>query len=349
MSPHRNRFAAAINKCGDLAAGLAKAVLSLAESRGRTGACICMAIMISLAISSPASAYMPLDQSQSSDENPFKYSISIAPSFAWPHFNKLNDSLSFAGNEFTNLAYHFAEEDSHQNYTKAAGFKNISMDYGGQVAFSHEFDEDMRAGVVFGATFVSMDEKLTLKPQPSATNGNASGYWSSTDYSVSQSLSLPLFQVGVFVHRIFRFEEEPRLRLYMGGWGNFGSLIGASLSGKAYNADIYPVTEHRYNADLAGNSWGAGAVGGIEYNMTQLLTAYLETGWEYFIIHNVDRTGHIKSVFLQRDANGNEFSTTVSDKYTNIPEWKDGNDKSIPLDYGGVFIRFGIRMGLSWL
>ena len=287
---------------------------------------------------------MPLDQSSQSDENPLNYSISVAPTFGWPHFNKFNDSLSFAGNEFTNQAYHYAGSES---YEKAAGFKNISMDYGAQITIAHEFDDEMRAGIVFATTLASVDEKLILTPPATSTNGTASGKWTTTDYSVSQTITLPLFQVGVFVHRMFRFEEEPRMKLYIGGWGNFGTLVSASIKGKAYNADIYPVTEHRYEANLTGNSWGAGAVGGVEYSITTLLSAYLETGWEYFIINNVDRTGNIKSVFRHLDASGNEVEDLVSDKYSNLPQWKDGNDKSIPLDYGGVFIRFGIRMGLG--
>lgn len=306
---------------------------------------VAAAAMLVALVATPCLAYDPLDTGiLQEDEAPFKYSISIAPTFAWPHFNKLNDSLSFSGNEFTNSAYHYAGARSQES---AAGFKNISMDYGLQIAIGHEFDEEMRGGLVFGFTMVSTKDELVLSPAPSATNGSPTGYWSTTDYNVSQSLTLPLFQAGIFIHRVFRFEDTPRMNLYMGGWGNFGTLVSASLKGEAYNADIYPVTVQEYEASLTGNSWGAGLVGGMEYTITSFLTGYLEAGWDYFIINSMDRSGTIDSYYLQRDASGNETSTHTGQSYTNIPQWKDGNDNSIPLDYGGVFIRFGIRMGLG--
>lgn len=304
-----------------------------------------VASIIGLLFSPGAWAYLPLDQAATADENAFKYSVSLAPTFAWPHFNKLNDSLSFSGNEFTNQVFRSAQNTTAEG---ATGFKNISMDYGAQITVAHEFDEDTRAGIVFGTSFPSTSEKLKITPAPTATNGTPSGYWTATDYSVSQSISLPLFQVGVFWQRLFRFEEEPNLKLYLGGWGNFGTLFSSRLSGKAYNMNYYPRTEYEYDATLTGNSWGAGVMGGIEYTLTRLFTAYLETGWDYFIINSVERSGTLKTYLYQQDASGNEFSTLVKDKYSNLSQWKDGNDNTIPLDFGGVFIRVGVRMGLGF-
>ena len=291
------------------------------------------AIAILLATQSAWADSSSMDPSSMSSENPFRFSISIAPAFGWPHFNKLNDALSFTGNEYTN----FSLQDAAANTSmKASGFKSITMDYGGQIAVAHEFDEDMRAGLAFNTTVAYASESLKYTMLPSAT------YWTSTDFVVSQSITLPLFQVGIFLHRMFRFEEEPNLRLYMGGWGNYGTLVSATLKGKSYNSTYSPRTEQRYTATLVGNSWGAGAVGGVEYAVASILTAFIESGWEYFIIDSVERSGTQTKV---RIVNGT--SSTLNTYTSNNPKWANGDGKPIPLDFGGVFIRFGIRLGLG--
>ena len=154
--------------------------------------------------------------------------------------------------------------------------------------------------------------------------------------------------MGVFIHRVFRFEEEPRLKLYMGGWGNYGTLVSASLKGRSHNSSIYPYDEYRYDASLIGNSWGAGVVGGIEYTIASILTAYIETGLDYFIIKSSERTGTIDTYFVHNDSSGNQVADFVSSDYTNKQKWSDGRNIPIPLDFGGVFIRFGIRTGLGF-
>jgi len=305
---------------------------------------VIVAAFLGLLLAPSAWGYMPLDQPVTPDnDNPFRYSLALAPHFGWPHMNKLNDSLSFSGNEFTNKVYSYANKDG---VRQVSGFKNISMDYGGQIVIAHEFEDDIRAGIVFATTVASVNETLKLTSALSATNGTPSGYWSSTDYSVSQSMSLPLFQIGVFWQRLFRFDEEPNMKLYMGGWGNFGTLFSASLKGKASITNILPTTDYAYDASLPGISGGGGGGGGVEYTFADHFSAYLETGWDYFIIHNIDRSGTVKEEYHYTDSTGAEVSRIVSTSNSNLQQWKDGNDNSIPLDYGGVFIRFGIRMGL---
>lgn len=274
----------------------------------------------------------------SEPEAPFKFSVSLAPSVLWPRLTNLNHSLAFSGNAVEDQAYHAAGAPSASH---AAGYKTVSMCLGGVLTFTHEFDEDFRAGIQTEFMYLSTKEDLKLTPSTGGT------IWSATNYFTSQQMTLPVLKLAVFFQRVFRFEEEPNLRLYMGGWGEYGMLFFATMEGKTYDADAFPVTEYRYKADLSGGGWGAGLLGGVEYTMTSFLVAYLETGWDWFIINRIARSGTIDRWWHYSDADGEHFSHMGTDYYNN-PSLQDGNDKKIDLDLSGVFIRGGLKLGLGF-
>ena len=47
-------------------------------------------------------------------------------------------------------------------------------------------------------------------------------------WTVTERFSFPVGKLGVFLHKVFTFEEEPDLRLFLGG---FGELL---LSGRTW-------------------------------------------------------------------------------------------------------------------
>ncbi len=256
-----------------------------------------------------------------SSENPFRYSMSIAPSIMWPRLNELNDSLAYSGNQFTNGAMRAAGANP---AGKAAGFREIRFGWGGHIELAREFDEDFRAGILANISFFSTNETINISPLPTAT------YYSTTEYKVSQSIGIPLLQGGIFFQRMFRFEEEPNLNLYAGGWGTYGLLVAAGIRGFVTNLTNFPDDKLKYKSELGGSGWGAGGVAGAEYLVLPWLALYLETGYEYFII---------KTLEVHGDVMGDVW---------NLSTLKNGNAKDIPLDYSGIFLRLGLRSGIRF-
>lgn len=288
---------------------------------------------LSAVLLSPSSA-LPMDDS----EQPFKFYASLAPSIAWPRLNELSHSLNYSGNVLTNEAYSKAGATG-QN---ASGFRNAGLGWGGQLAIGHEFNEEIRGGVQFGLGMVSSNDELYFSPVSSCT------CWSSTEYFVSENFTLPVFTLGVFFQRVFRFEETPRFRLYMGAWGNYGMLAFASLKGEAHNNDIYPYDEYRYEVGLDGWSWGAGGLFGIEYDVNSFLSAYLESGYDYFIIKTAEMVGTVDQYLHYTDSSGERVTSFVESRNFRRPRLLDSYQGNIPLDFSGVFIRAGMKMGLGF-
>ena len=253
----------------------------------------------------------------------WRYSVSAAPSFSAPRLNELDKAMSFTGISAINST---ASQAGVSQTTEIAGFQRTDYGYGAQLAFAYEFDEELRGGVQMGMQYAGAASTVRLVETVSST------YYtilSSTEYSVSQTIDLPLLTIGVFIQRVFRLEQEPRLNLYMGGWGVYGALVAARLEGEVKDFSSDPARKTPYSIELAGDGWGAGGLGGVEYAWLSWLKVYAETGFEYFYMNSVEQSGSIDGYAIR------------------AAPFTDARGEAIPLNFSGVFLRFGAKFALG--
>ena len=253
----------------------------------------------------------------------WRYSISLAPSFSAPRLNELDKALSFTG--ISAISSAFRQAGASQT-AEVSGFQRTDYGYGTQIAFTYEFDSELRGGVQVGMQYAGTASTVRLAETVSST------YYtilSSTEYSVSQSIDLPVLTIGVFVHRVFHLEQEPKLNLYLGGWGVYGALVAARLEGEIKNMSTDPVDKTPYSIELSGDGWGAGGLGGVEYAWLSWLKIYAETGFEYFCMKSIEQSGSINRYAI------------------NAVPFTNGDGEAIPLDFSGIFVRIGAKFALG--
>jgi len=108
-------------------------------------------------------------------------------------------------------------------------------------------------------------------------------------------------------------------------------MLGGSLSGSVdrLKSDGTPDVRTPYSADLRGQGWGAGAVAGAEYVISKVFSVFLEGGFDWFMIQNIEKSGTI-----------NGASVSAGRLITQ-------SGKPIPLDFSAAYIRLGIRTGTT--
>ena len=175
-----------------------------------------------------------------------RYSLSLGPSLHAPHMGELNKLIEEAPVP--------AGWNPTANYTNPSGFKGIALNGGGQIKLAYHFDDDLRGGLQLGTNWIAYKDTLHLSNVTSGTM--------IADATASLELQLPLAKIGVFFEKVFQFEEDPRLQLYAGGWADLGTLIGARAKARSTAQVGESSDAGSVSADLNGNGWGAGGLGG---------------------------------------------------------------------------------------
>lgn len=260
------------------------------------------------------------------EQDPYQWSIAVAPSLFAPHMHELNDALQNSGVDALSNVGQTAGISTSVNLT---GFQTILWGYGGRISLDYEFDEDLRGGLLFEVNDTYQRDTLPLTDTStvSATCATCSnGFTTSTLYSVSEQINLPLVQLGASFQKVFHFDEEPDLRLYLGGWGLLGTLLDGTINGHVRN--LNKNRDNQFLVVLRGQGWSAGVNGGLEYAVGRGVAVILESGYGWSVISNVEKWG---------------VSFT---SFQNSSPFRTASGKPIPLDFGGVFIRFGVRIAI---
>jgi hypothetical protein len=268
----------------------------------------------------PVALALALASAAAAETSPaWRWAGSIGASALVPRLHGLDNALQGEGVNLLDRAF---DEAGAGPSARPRNLPKTQWAFGGQLTLSREFDEDLRGGLLLGFAAVHQSGEI-----PSVTDTTPpSGTWylgSSTSYAMSERLSLPLAVIGIFFHRVFRYESEPDFRLYLGGWGQYGLLLGGSLRGQVTNLATGVQSDFRY--DLAGSGFGMGALGGAEFDLAPRIALYLESGFDYLVIPKVEASGVAGS------------STVGSGELTS------GTGKRVGLDFSGFFLRLGVR------
>lgn len=250
----------------------------------------------------------------------WRYSLSLGPTLTSPRMHGLNNALQFDGFDAVDKAW---VHDGASRFISAHGWRATDFGYGGQAQLGYQVNEDLRAALQVGLVWVGQKDVAGLTDPTTAF---------STTYIATEAISLPLLQVGFAIQKIFTFEEEPSLHLYLGGWGTYGRLVGATLKGDFTSLPPSPLTGNvtDFQYDLRGDGWGAGGLAGFEYLLSGDTALYGETGYENFDIPSIERQGKIFGYLAQ---NAGRLTTSAA--------------KPIDLDFSGVFFRVGVKVGFG--
>lgn len=252
----------------------------------------------------------------------WRYTFSFAPSFLAPRLDAFNAALATEGLNLIDAAYIYSSQRIGEPAPTNFGysFPQIRYAYGASAGILYELNEDLRGGISINVDAGSADATVAMSH-------------SGTNYLVSQRTSLPLVSLSVSLHKMFRFEDDPRLQLYLGGWGSLGNLFG-KLDGTVQPLDtnLNPVDTVSYSANLDAMGWGAGGVAGVEFKLKPSYMLFAEGGFGYFLLENVD---------LRSDMviPGYALENTVP--------LENSAGRAIDLDFTGVFLRLGIRAALG--
>jgi hypothetical protein len=259
----------------------------------------------------------------------WRYCLTLGPSLLDPRLNGLNNALNVDGLDIIEQAYKVAGA---QPSSAPAGFPPIGFAPGGQIGVLYEMDEDMRIGLALDFAEARGSGSIGITDNLVNTSGSTSFTPSSTEYTISETTSLPLWQLVLSVQRVFRFEEEPRINIYLGGWGAFGTFNGKvsgtvtkwkGASGGEYHG------RYDYSAAVDGNGWGAGGLLGAEYLFGPRIKFYGESGFQYFMVEDVRRSG------------------TAGGRVITNSRLFNMRGRTVGVDMSGVFLRIGMRYSFS--
>lgn len=260
--------------------------------------------------------------------NDYRYSISVGPSLLAPRMNDFNAALRTYG--FNYLQQTIATYDIRPGMT-SSGFPETDLGYGAQIHLLYEFDEDLRGGLQITLSTVTSSGTAPPHTDSSSYASGTMMVTSSSAYTASYRASIPALEIGLSLQKVFRFDETPRMNLYLGGWGSIGMLTAAVLNGSV--AQETPggtrLNVRDFSSDLSGMGWGAGGVGGIEYQLSRLVRLFAEGGFQHFRIMSVEQVGDVNGRARRPGGFTNERGGPIT------------------LDYTGVFIRIGGRTGLG--
>lgn len=249
------------------------------------------------------------------------WTIEAAPSLFAPRMHGLDNALVYEGLNVLDRAWVAAGTSNGQKVP--TGFAKIEWGVGGRIAISREFNEDLRGGILVGFNGVwKSDRRPAIVDTSSYTIGTTT-YTSTTTYSLEESVSLPFVTIGVFLHKVFRYEDEPALRTYIGGWGAYGGLVGASISGTFRR--LSDGVGRSFSTDLTAEGWSAGGLGGVEYAIRPNLAVFGETGFEWCVIPKVQ--------WLGDQGGGGRLATS--------------DNKPVSLDFSGFYLKIGVKVALS--
>ncbi len=244
----------------------------------------------------------------------WRYSVFFAPSLLAPRLEEYNDALATEGIELIDAAYQLATIRAGSPYPSSYAYHFPPMRYafGGRTGIAYEFNEDLRGSLAINVDTASSNMTVNL-------------LHSGTNYRVEHSTNLPLACISASLEKVFRFEDDPHLRLHVGGWGSLGILFG-QLKGevRTLDDDQEVVDKVTFSANLDASGWGAGGLAGAEYEFQPRFALYMEGGFGYFYLDEVKTRLDLATVPLL---------TT--------------NGSPIEIDFSGVFLRIGIRGALG--
>lgn len=248
-----------------------------------------------------------------------EWTVLISPSAFAPRLHGFDSALQYNGFEPLDRLF---ESVSGTRGDPARGIGRVYWGFGSRIGVGYQFNEDIRAGVLTGVDAVVQRGSLSGLDRQAAISPGSTTFVSSGTWDVSERFALPVGKLGVFLHKVFTFEEEPDLRLFLGGFGELGTLIGARFNATAVRTDIQPIPDsnrHPISADLDGQGWGGGGSLGLELIVASHTSLLAEAGYEYFLIPRVQYTS---------DAG---FSAIL----------QDGLGRDLPLDFSGWYLKLG--------
>jgi len=252
----------------------------------------------------------------------WRWTLSVGPSAFAPRMHNLDRAMTTGGIVVLDRDWREAGAGGGDRVT--TGFAKVEWGFGGQVTIGYEFNEDMRGGVMVGVDNIYKKDSNPAITATSTYMATATVMiTTSTTYSVSARTSLPLVSIGVFLHKVFRYDEEPALRTYIGGWGAYGALTGASIATRFQIAGA--TTSRAFTTSLTAQGWAAGGLGGIEYMISPTVALFGESGFTYCVIPNIQ--------WLGRTGGGGRLT--------------DSNGRPIELDFSGFYIRIGVKLALA--
>ena len=259
----------------------------------------------------------------------WRYCLTVGPSLLYPRLNGLNNALNVDGLDVIGQAY---QASGAQPGSSPTGFPPLGFAPGAQLGLLYEMDEDMRIGLAVDFAQAGGTGSIGITDNLINYTGSTSFIPSSTEYTISETTSIPLWQVVVSFQRVFRFEEEPRIDVYLGGWGSFGTFNGRvsgtvtkwkTVAGREYWG------KYDYTAAVTGTGWGAGGLLGAEYLFAERLKFFGESGFQYFLVEDVRRSGTAAG------------QVVTNSKLFNLKR------KTVEVDMSGIFLRAGIRYSFS--
>lgn len=273
-----------------------------------------------LSLSSAAQAYDAIGTGRQQSKD-WQYSLSIGASLFAPRMNSFNGMLSTSGNDIAQVL----TSSSNNSVSGSGGFPNTRLGFGVLASLQHEFDEELRGGLQID--FLSLSTSGSLNFNTAVFSGTTFIGNSTTIYEVSQRINLPVVRIGLSLQKVFRLENAPRLNLYVGGWGNIGMLLSAKINGNLKQTGVN--TPGDFSITLQGQGWGAGGLGGLEYRLSRRSAVYAETGFDYFVIRNI------------------EESMTAAGTSFNTAPFTDSRGAPIDLEFTGIFLRIGVKAALG--
>lgn len=289
-----------------------------------------LAVLAVLAFSSPGLT-APVH-----DAETWRYTASLGASLLGPRMGNFNQTIGEEGKGFQ-IINEAAEEAGAQSSFTLGQFRPIRLAWGGQLTLLYEFNEELRGGLLAGAdpfAFTPSKSTATLTDTITTTY-----YSASTLYQGSLHAEVQVYHVGAAFQKMFRFEEAPSLRLYLGGWAQYGLLFGR-VNGKVLQ--LQPGTratlqEVTYKSPLDSRGWGAGGTAGVEYVISPGLELFGESGYQTMVFRDVQE---------RNSTYGNVLAATKV--VNNARRLEDSYGRPVTIDLSGLYVRIGIRGSLKW-
>jgi hypothetical protein len=270
----------------------------------------------------------PYGDTRGAETGDWTWSIAAAPGVFSPRMHAFDGALHSTGIGLLNSAYAEAISNQASGYTVLAGpyaegFAKTGYGFSGQGELQYEFDEDLRGGIQLGVAGLDGSGNAPLHAR-----SHSGTTYRDDDFITTYKISIPIIKVGISLQKVFRYEEMPRLNLYIGGWGGYTIMMNARFSGTVRPTGTDRVTS--CSADLNGSTWHAGGLGGIEYQVARWGKFYAETGFEQNRFDSVEQSN--AAVSLTAQPAGSMYN---------------GKGGVIPIDLSGIFIRAGFKTGLG--
>ncbi len=248
---------------------------------------------------------------------PGEWTVLLAPSGFAPRLHGLDSALQYNG---IGVIESWLDEVTGDRGDEPRGIGRIYWGFGGRVAVGYQINEDIRAGVLAAFDGVWQSGSRPDLERFEAIAPGSTTYLHSGTWTVTEKLTLPVGKIGVFLHKVFTFEEEPDLRLFLGGFGELGTLIGGRLKMDVIRTDTDPVQHSPATLDVTGQGYGGGGTVGLELALAAHTSLLAEAGYEAFRIPRPQVEG------------------TLVGYTTNL---QDGGGRDISLDFSGWYLKIG--------